>query len=93
VLAIVPSKNGVSIRLTDERWTHITEEHGELAGLRLEVLEAVAQPARILEGREGALLAVRGVGSGQVSRCGLPRVGSGWIRDHRIRDTEDRFAE
>ena len=30
----VYSKNGVSIRLTDERWVHITEEHGELADLR-----------------------------------------------------------
>ncbi len=27
------SKNGVVIRLTDERWAHITEEHCELAGL------------------------------------------------------------
>ena len=35
------SKNGVPIRLTDERWTHITEEHCELAGLRLEVLETI----------------------------------------------------
>jgi hypothetical protein len=59
VIAIVPSKNGVAIRLTDERWTHITEEHGELAGLRLEVLDTVANPSRVLEGREGTLLAVR----------------------------------
>ena len=40
----VLSKNGVPIRLTDERWAHITEEHCELAGMRLEVLEAVARP-------------------------------------------------
>ena len=59
MLAVVLSKNGVPIRLTDERWTHITEEHGELAGLRLEVLEAIAEPARVLEGRGGELLAVR----------------------------------
>ncbi|MHC1610492.1 MAG: hypothetical protein ACXQTW_02655 [Candidatus Methanospirareceae archaeon] len=26
------SKNGVPIRLTDERWLHITEEHSEMAG-------------------------------------------------------------
>jgi hypothetical protein len=58
MLAVVLSKNGVPIRLTDERWMHITEEHGELAGLRLEVLEAIAEPARVLEGREGELLAV-----------------------------------
>ena len=30
MIAIVTSKNGVPIRLTDERWAHITEEHCEL---------------------------------------------------------------
>lgn len=33
VIDRVVSKNGVSIRLTDERWTHVAEEHGELAEL------------------------------------------------------------
>ena len=55
------SKNGVQIRLTHERWTHITEEHTEIAGLRLEVLETVAQPDRVVEGQRGALLAVRAI--------------------------------
>lgn len=55
----VPSVNNVSIRLTDERWAHIIEEHCELAGLRLEVLEAVARPERILAGGEGEKLAIR----------------------------------
>lgn len=53
------SKNGVAIRLTDERWAHITDEHCELAGLRLEVLDAIADPVRIVEGADGELLAVR----------------------------------
>lgn len=53
------SKNDIPIRLTDERWTHITEEHGELAGMRLEVLENIAQPSRILTGGSGELLALR----------------------------------
>ena len=44
------SRNGVPIRLTDERWSHITEEHNELAGLRPEVLETVAHPERVIEG-------------------------------------------
>jgi len=65
VTGVVVSKNGVPIRLTDERWAHITEEHNELAGMRLEVLEAVAQPSRILAGGEGALLAVREVEVGK----------------------------
>jgi len=59
VISIITTKNGVPIRLTDERWAHITEEHAELAGMRLDVLEAVSQPERILAGEEGELLAVR----------------------------------
>jgi hypothetical protein len=55
----VPSKNGITIRLTDERWAHITEQHCELAGFRSEVLETVLQPERILAGSDGELLAVR----------------------------------
>ena len=57
--ATVKSRNGVPIRLTDERWAHIAEEHGELAGLRSEVLETVESATRILAGGTGELLAVR----------------------------------
>jgi hypothetical protein len=59
VIEKVLSKNDVPIRLTDERWTHIVEEHCELAGMRLEVLETVANPSRILEGGAGEFLAVQ----------------------------------
>ena len=55
----VLSKNEVAIRLTDERWTHIVEEHCELAGMRLEVLDAVANPSIILAGGTGEFLAVQ----------------------------------
>lgn len=55
----VTSKNGVPIRLTDERWAHITEEHGEIAGLRRDLLETIIRPARIVEGGDGELLAFR----------------------------------
>ena len=55
----VLSKNGVRVRLTDETWAHITEEHCELAGLRPEVLETVSDPAPILAGSAGELLALR----------------------------------
>jgi len=61
----VYSKNGVPIRLTDERWTHITEEHSELTGLRLEIMETVANPAEIFAGNQGELLAVREVEPGK----------------------------
>ena len=63
MLETVLSKNGVPIRLTDERWVHITEEHCELAGLRLEVLETVANPSRVFAGGKGELLAVREISS------------------------------
>lgn len=65
MLEDILSKNGVPIRLTDERWAHITEEHCELAGLRLEVLETITDPSRILAGREGELLAVRHISIGK----------------------------
>ncbi|RLC26256.1 MAG: hypothetical protein DRH21_02610 [Deltaproteobacteria bacterium] len=50
MIETVLSQNEISIRLTDERWSHITEEHCELAGIRFEVLETIANPLRILEG-------------------------------------------
>ena len=53
------SKNGVPIRLTTERWSHIIEEHAELSGLRSEVMTTVGEPVRIVAGGEGELLALR----------------------------------
>ena len=53
------SKNGTPIRLTDERWAHISDEHGELIGLRFEVMQTIAEPTRIFDGGAGELLAVR----------------------------------
>jgi hypothetical protein len=56
---IILSVHRTPIRLTDERWAHITEEHCELAGFRLEVLETVGKPDQVLAGGQGELLAVR----------------------------------
>jgi hypothetical protein len=61
----VYSRNGVPIRLTDERWAHIAEEHGELVGLRSEIIETVANPTAIFAGNRGELLAVREVEPGK----------------------------
>ena len=55
----VVSQSGVPIRLTDERWAHITEEHCELAGLRSDVVETVSHPERIVLGGDGERLAIR----------------------------------
>ena len=59
MIETVLSQNKIPIRLTDERWAHITEEHCELAGMRLEVLEAIENPSGILAGGEEELLAVQ----------------------------------
>ena len=61
----INSKNGVPIRLTDERWAHITEEHNELDGLRQEVLETVTNPTAIFAGNRGESLAVRELETGK----------------------------
>jgi hypothetical protein len=55
----VLSKNNIPIRLTDERWSHITEEHGELAGMKLDILDVVYNPSCILLGNKGEFFAVR----------------------------------
>jgi len=65
LIQTVLSKHGVPIRLTDERWAHITEEHAELAGLRHEVLAAIDEPERIALGHGGERLAVRRLESGK----------------------------
>ena len=38
------SKNGKSIRITDERWTHVVESHDYMAGNRDLVVETVEDP-------------------------------------------------
>ena len=43
------SVNGVTIRLPDERWVHITEEHAEMAGYLYDVLETVQEPVAYLK--------------------------------------------
>lgn len=65
MLASVVSKNGATVRLTTERWAHITEQHCEMAGWHDEVLEAIANPERIILGGDGEFLAIRQAGSGK----------------------------
>jgi hypothetical protein len=64
-MKLIISKNHVPIRLTEERWAHIKEEHGELSGLQDDILQAVANPARILAGSSGELFATREVEPGK----------------------------
>jgi len=62
---VVKSKNDSPIRLTEERWLHITEEHSEMAGYYFEVLETVEEPEVIYEGKAGECIAVRAVEEGK----------------------------
>jgi len=55
---IVKSKNSVFIRLTEERWVHIVENHDDLAGYYEDVLDVVEEPDYIIEGYEKALIAL-----------------------------------
>ncbi len=58
----VLSVDGVSIRLTEERWFHIIENHDELAGHYDDVLETVSNPDLVLRGYGSSLIAVRNYG-------------------------------
>jgi hypothetical protein len=56
---VARSKNDVRVRLTEERWLHITEEHSEMAGYYFDVLETVEAPDAIYKGKAGECIAVR----------------------------------
>jgi len=56
---IATSKNKFKIRLTSERWLHITEGHSELAGYYYDVLDTIENPEFIYEGALKELLAVK----------------------------------
>jgi len=53
------SKNKVKIRLTEERWFHITESHDYMSGLSDSVLESVNDPEEIIDGDEGEKIAIK----------------------------------
>ncbi len=65
IMEIVTSVNKVSIRITHERWLHITEEHPEMAGCFFEVLETINDPVAIFLGNMEEYLAVREIESGK----------------------------
>jgi hypothetical protein len=60
-MEIVKSKNGVPIRLTEERWLHIVENHDDLAGYYDDILNCVEDPDYIIKGYRGALIALKKV--------------------------------
>jgi len=58
-MIIVYSKNGVSIRLTQERWNHIVNRHPEIFDQKERVLQTITEPELIQKGDFGELIAVR----------------------------------
>jgi hypothetical protein len=52
----------VPIRLTYERWYHITENHDDLASYFYDVLETIQEPDFIVRGNNGSLKATRKIG-------------------------------
>ncbi|SRR6266404_213748 len=59
-IGIVDSKNKIPIRLTKERWMHITTAHPEIEiNDSLEGLKVISEPDVIFEGDSDELLAVK----------------------------------
>jgi hypothetical protein len=59
------SKAGIPIRLTDERWFHIVENHDDVVGYYDEVLLTVEDPDLIVQGYPGALVAAKQLARGK----------------------------
>jgi len=57
-LDIAISTNKVPIRLTDERWQHISTGHPEISDYYYEILETIESPIIIYDGNYGELIAV-----------------------------------
>ncbi len=59
MVEIAHSKNNVSIRLTDERWIHIVENHDDLAGYYDEILATIEEPDYIIQGYRDVKIALK----------------------------------
>lgn len=60
ILSSTRSVNGVTIRLTDERWHHIVKSHEEIKVTDfLKIMKVVSKPNFILKGSKGECLAVK----------------------------------
>lgn len=59
IIGVAISKNNAKIRLTTERWCHITENHCELSGWAFQALESIEAPDSIIKGLNGELLALK----------------------------------
>jgi hypothetical protein len=53
------STNKVPVRLTEERWYHISRGHPEMADHYYEILETIEHPFCIYKGNSGELVAIK----------------------------------
>ncbi len=58
-MEIVRSINNIPIRLTDERWIHVVENHDDLAGYYDEILKAVECPDYVIRISRRILIALK----------------------------------
>jgi hypothetical protein len=56
---ITKSVNGIPIRMTNERWFHIIENHDDLTGRFDEILNTVEYPDYVIKGYGNALIALK----------------------------------
>ncbi len=62
-MIVVRSRDGVLVRLTEERWQHIVRRHPEMIDLRDQVVRTLAEPDLIQIGDIGELLAISDLGT------------------------------
>jgi hypothetical protein len=66
-MEIVFSKNGIPIRLTDERLQHVAQTPPEMKGQSQRILDTIKRPDMILLGDFGELIAIRSFEKSPVS--------------------------
>ncbi len=64
-MKIILSINKVPIRLTEERWLHITEEHSEMAGYYYDAIETISAPDAVYAGKSGECIALKTLSMGK----------------------------
>lgn len=67
-MQVAISLNGIPIRLSDERWQHITRRHPEMENSQTLVSQTIAAPDLIQAGDTGELLALRVYENTQLGR-------------------------
>ena len=58
-MEIGKSINNIPIRLTDERWIHIVENHDDMAGYYDEIPGVIENPDYVIKGYKKALIALK----------------------------------